>query len=106
MDLVNLLITLVSGAAGGNIAGAAAPTKSLGIAGNTIFGLIGGGLGQYLLKHFLGVEVSAETVDTAMKAVQGLDLTHVLENVGASGIGGAVLTFIVGLIKNSVAGKA
>lgn len=106
MDLVNLLITLVSGAAGGNIAGAAAPTKSLGVAGNSIVGIIGGGLGQYLLKHFLGVEVSAEAVEGAMKAVQGLDLTSVLENVGSSGVGGALLTFIVGLIKNSVSGKS
>jgi uncharacterized membrane protein YeaQ/YmgE (transglycosylase-associated protein family) len=106
MDLVNLLITLVSGAAGGNIAGAAAPTKSLGVAGNSIIGLIGGGLGHYVLKHYLGVEVSPEAIEGAMKTVEGLDLTRVLENVGASGVGGAVLTFILGWIKNSLGEKA
>lgn len=106
MDIINLLITLVSGAAGGNIAGAAAPNQSLGVAGNSIVGLIGGGLGHYLLKHFLGVDVSPEAVEGALKVVQGLDLTSVLENVGASGVGGGLLTFIVGLIKNSVDKKA
>jgi len=106
MDIINLLITLISGAAGGNIAGAAAPNKSLGVAGNSIVGLIGGGLGHYILKQYLGVEVSAETVDGVVKAVQGLDLRAILENVGASGVGGALLTFIVGLIKNSVDKKA
>jgi len=105
MDLINLLITLVSGAAGGNIAGAAAPTKSMGVAGNSIIGLIGGGLGQYLLKHFLGVDVSPETIDGAVQAVQHLNLSSVLENVGASGVGGALLTFILGWIKNSATGK-
>lgn len=106
MDIINLLITLVSGAAGGNVVGAVAPTKSLGVAGNSIVGLIGGALGHYALKHFLGVDVAPETLETAVKAVQGLDLTAILENVGASGVGGGLLTFIVGLIKNSIDKKA
>ena len=45
MDMVSLLISLVSGAVGGNIVGAAMKDRSLGGVGNTIAGLIGGGAG-------------------------------------------------------------
>lgn len=106
MELINLLITLLSGAAGGNIAGAAAPSTSLGTAGNSIIGLLGGGLGHYLLKHFTGIDVPAAAVEGAVQAVQHLDIQSILANIGASGVGGAVLTLIVGLIKSSLDKKA
>lgn len=106
MELVNLLITLLSGAAGGNIAGAAAPGKSLGTAGNSIIGLLGGGLGHYVLKQVTGIDVPKEVVEGAVQAVQHLDIQSILANIGASGVGGAVLTFIVGLIKSSLDKKA
>lgn len=102
MDLINLLITIVSGAAGGNIAGAVAPSKTLGVAGNSIIGLIGGGLGHYILKHYFGMEVAPETIDGVVKAAQEMNFKAILENVGASGAGGAILTFIVGIIKSAV----
>ena len=38
MDIINLLISLVSGAIGGNVAGAAMKEKSLGVVGNSIGG--------------------------------------------------------------------
>ena len=40
MDIVNLLISLISGVVGGNIAGAAMKDKSLGGLGNSIAGLV------------------------------------------------------------------
>ena len=49
MDIVNLLISLVSGVVGGNIAGAAMKDKSLGAVGNSIAGLVGGGIGGWVL---------------------------------------------------------
>ena len=42
--LINLIIQIVAGALGGNAAGAASKDMSLGTAGNTIAGAIGGGL--------------------------------------------------------------
>ena len=45
MDLTQILIQLVSGALGGNAAGAVAKESSLGTLGNTIVGALGGGLG-------------------------------------------------------------
>ena len=50
MDLLNLIISLISGAAGGNVAGAVASDKNLGPIFNTIVGLIGGGAGEFILK--------------------------------------------------------
>ena len=45
MDLTSLIIQLVAGAIGGNVAAKAMPDKSLGNLGNTIAGVVGGALG-------------------------------------------------------------
>ena len=47
--LINLIIQIVSGAIGGNVAGGAAKNIDLGTLGNTIAGAIGGGAGGQLL---------------------------------------------------------
>ncbi len=88
MDIAGLLISLISGAVGGNVAGAAAPDKSLGALGNSISGLIGGGAGGLILQA-LGMG----------GATGGLDLSSLLSNVGSGGVSGAVLMLIVAVIK-------
>ena len=45
MNFVNLIISLLSGAVGGNVAGAAMKDKSLGTLGNSLSGILGGGIG-------------------------------------------------------------
>lgn len=106
MDVLSLLITALSGAAGGNIAGAAAPNSSLGTAGNSILGLLGGGLGHYALKQLTGIDLPQGAVEGVVQAAQHIDIQSILANIGSSGVGGALLTFIVGLIKNSLDKKA
>ena len=54
MDIVTLLVQLISGAVGGNIAGSLLKKLSLGPVGNSIVGVLGGGLGGVLL-NALGV---------------------------------------------------
>ena len=49
MDFVSLIVSLVSGAVGGNAAGAVMKDKSLGTVGNSIAGVLGGGLGGAIL---------------------------------------------------------
>jgi uncharacterized membrane protein YeaQ/YmgE (transglycosylase-associated protein family) len=44
MDIVSLMISLISGAVGGNVAGALMKGFSLGTAGNSIAGIVGGGI--------------------------------------------------------------
>lgn len=105
MDIVNLIISLVSGAVGGNIAGAAMPDKNLGTAGNTISGLIGGGLGDFILKA-LGVLATTQMAGGAAGApAGGLDLTSILASIGVGGVSGGVLTAIISLIKEAIQKK-
>src|SRR6266508_4430300 len=50
MNIISLIIEAISGAVGGNVAGAAMKENSLGTAGNSIAGIVGGGLGGALLQ--------------------------------------------------------
>jgi hypothetical protein len=94
MDITSLIIEAISGAVGGNVAGAAMKEKSLGPAGNSIAGIVGGGLGGTILQMVMG---------TAATGGGGLDLQSILANVAGGGVGGAILMVIVGLIKNAMA---
>jgi len=93
MDLVTLLISLISGAVGGNIAGAAMKDKSLGALGNSIAGIVGGGLGSVILRAL------------GMWAQSGgsLDAGAIVGTIASGGVGGAILLVIVSLIKSAMA---
>ena len=93
MDVVALLISVISGAVGGNIAGTAMQDKSLGTLGNSIAGVLGGGLGAALLKALGLVAQSGGS----------LDLGSIVGNVASGGVGGAVLLILVSLIKGTMA---
>jgi uncharacterized membrane protein YeaQ/YmgE (transglycosylase-associated protein family) len=54
MDITSLIIEAVSGAVGGNVAGAAMKEKSLGAIGNSIAGIVGGGVGGTILQMVMG----------------------------------------------------
>ena len=97
-SMVNLIVSLISGIVGGNIAGAAMPDKSLGALGNSVAGFFGGGIGGYILQA-IGLFSS---VAGAGQATTGLDIGQILGNIGGSGVGGAVLMIVVGLIKNAM----
>lgn len=96
MGIINLLITAISGAVGGNIAGAAAPDKSLGAVGNTLAGLFGGAGGHYIMQILGLLGTAATTAESA-----GIDVGALLANIGGSGVGGAVLTLLIGMLKNA-----
>jgi hypothetical protein len=97
MNIISLIIEAVSGAVGGNIAGAAMKENSLGTAGNSIAGIVGGGLGGALLQAVMG---------GAAGGGGSLDLTTILSNVAGGGVGGAILMAVIGLIKNAMAKKS
>ncbi len=93
--MISLIIEGLSGAVGGNIAGAAMKENTLGTVGNSIAGIVGGGLGGALLQSVLGGA-----------AEDGLlDLTTILSNVAGGGAGGAILMALIGFIKNAMAKK-
>ena len=93
MNLISLLISLISGAVGGNIAGAAMQDKSLGTVGNSIAGIVGGGLGSTILQ-LMGLWAQSGG---------SLDAGAIVGNIAGGGVGGAVLLVIVSLIKGAMA---
>jgi hypothetical protein len=97
MDIAGLLIQLISGAAGGNIAGTILKKFSLGPVGNSIVGILGGGLGGQLL-GMLG----ASGTGAAAAAASGLDIGSIVSSLAGGGVGGGVLMAIVGLIRQQM----
>lgn len=86
-------MNLVAGAIGGNAAGKASPTFDLGTLGNTISGLVGGGvLGQLIPLVLPAISAAA--------AGGNLSIGGILTNLIAGGAGGAVLTALIGAVKN------
>ncbi|HOW71792.1 MAG TPA: hypothetical protein PKY77_14425 [Phycisphaerae bacterium] len=98
MNIVPLLIQLVSGAAGGNVAGALLKKFSLGPIGNSIAGILGGGLGGQLL--------GALGVGGADAAAGGLDIGGIVSSIAGGGVGGGVLMSIVGLVRQQLGKSA
>lgn len=99
---LNLIVSLISGLVGGNAVGAAmSEDKNLGTIGNSIAGLVGGGLGGWILKA-LGLFAAATVTTQGAPASSAFDLGTFIANVAGSGVGGAVLTALAGLIKNSI----
>jgi hypothetical protein len=93
MDIVSLLIQLVSGAVGGNLAGTLLKNFNLGTAGNTLAGIIGGGLGGQILERGMGIG------HLAAAAPGGLDVGTIVSQIAGGGVGGGVLMVIVGLLR-------
>jgi len=96
MDIVSLIIQIVAGAVGGNAAGAAMKQKSLGTAGNSAAGAIGGLILAQVIERLTGAPVTAD----AAAAAASMDIGALIKELIASGAGGAILTAIVGMVKN------
>ena len=94
--LIGWIISLISGAIGGNIAGSALKEQSLGTLGNSIAGIVGGGLGGQLLSA-LGV------LGGPAAGAGSLDIGSIIGNVAGSGVGGGILMIIIGFIKKAMA---
>ena len=91
-----ILINLVAGALGGIGAGKSSPNFDLGTAGNLISGLVGGGvLGQIVTLLLPTVLAAAQSGN--------LSVSGIISQAVAGGAGGAVLTAIIGVIKNRAA---
>jgi hypothetical protein len=91
-----LIISLLSGAAGGNIAGKILKNLDLGPLGNSIVGILGGGLGSQILGGVLG---------GGGDMAAGLDIGSIISSVASGGVGGGVLMAIIGIVKNMMAKK-
>ncbi len=93
-----LIISLISGAAGGNIVGALAKNLNLGVLLNSVAGIVGGGLGQQIIGMLAGAGAAG-----AAGAAGGLDIGSILSSVASGGVGGGVVMAIVGVLKQMMA---
>jgi len=98
--IIGLIIQLISGAVGGNVAGAAMKQYSLGTVGNSIAGLIGGGVGAQIIGALLG----GGGTGTDLAGAGGLDIGAIIGQIASGGVGGGILMVIVGLIKQAMGG--
>ncbi len=79
---MNLIISLLCGAVGGNLGGMILKKFSLGTLWNSVAGIVGGGIGAQLLGNALG--------------------SGVVGQIGSGGIGGIVVMIIVALVKKAL----
>ncbi len=91
--IVPLIIQLVSGAVGGNVAGSLMKNLSLGTLGNSIAGIAGGGLGGQILS-ILGVMAASGG---------GMDVGSIIGSIASGGVGGGAVMAIIGLIRKALA---
>lgn len=95
-QLLPLLIQLIGGGAGGNIAGTLLKNIDLSKLAQTVIGIIGGVAGGQAI-NWMGV----------LESVLGAGgAGGMVGNAGVSGISGAVLVAIIGMIKKAMAGGA
>lgn len=81
---MEIIIGLLSGAIGGNLAGALLKKFSMGTLWNSIVGILGGGIGAQIL------------------GMLGIDLSGIIGSLAGGGVGGGVLMVIIGVIKNAM----
>ena len=86
---IDLIIQLLSGAAGGNLAGAVLKNLDMGRLWNSIMGIVGGGLVGQLLGPMLGMG----------SAVGSGDLMSIIGSILQGGVGGGGLMAIAGVLK-------
>ncbi len=94
--MLGTIIGLLSGAAGGNIAGALMKKNSLGTLWNSVAGIAGGGIGSSLL-GMLGMAAGDPT------AGGSLDIGSMLGMAGSGVAGGGVLMAVIGMIRRAMA---
>ncbi|CCB66390.1 MULTISPECIES: hypothetical protein [unclassified Hyphomicrobium] len=93
MEYLPLLIQLISGAVGGNVAGSLMKNISLGTLGNSIAGIVGGGIGGQILEQVFHTAVAGGA----------LDPVSIVTQILGGGVGGGVLMAIVGALRGAVA---
>lgn len=90
---MELVISLIAGAVGGNAAGGLLKNLSQGPLLNSILGVVGGGLGGQILT-MLGA---------GGMAGGGTDIAGIVGALASGGVGGGALIAIVGTVRNMLA---
>lgn len=103
MEFLNILIPILSGIIGGNVAGGILKKFSLGPVGNSIVGLLGGAAGAQIL-GMLGAGPAPGAAPDVVNA-GGVDIGSLVASIAGGGVGGGALMSIVGVIKDKFLNK-
>ncbi|MGB3280168.1 MAG: hypothetical protein WBA92_13330 [Pseudorhodobacter sp.] len=90
---MELIISLIAGALGGNVAGGLLKNLSQGPLLKSILGVLGGGLGGQIL-GMLGA---------GGMAGGGMDIAGIVGAIASGGVGGGALMAVVGVIRKMIA---
>jgi hypothetical protein len=91
IDLIALLVQCASGVAGGNLGASLLRSLNLGVVGNSLSGLIGGGIGTQLVDSSLRLAATPALVE-------GPDPGTLVALAAGGGVGGAAMALLVGLL--------
>ena len=86
---MELVIGLIAGAFGGNVAGNVVRKLDNGFAINSLVGLLGGGLGALVM--------SSSGIGAAMG---GMDVASLIAQAASGTVGGAALVTVLGMLSN------
>src|SRR5262245_13098915 len=95
MNLTALIIQLIAGALGGTAVGNVAKDVNLGPLGNSIAGVLGGGIGGQILNSILGIGGAT--------AASGLDIGSIVSAFLTGGVSGGLTALVVGFLKAKLA---
>lgn len=98
MDWMSLIISLVSGAVGGNAAGKVLKNFDMGTLWNSVAGIVGGGLGGQIMGQ-LGIDPGAAAAAVSNSG----DMGSIVSQIGGGGVGGAILLVVAGYVKKMLA---
>ncbi len=91
MDIVSLVIGLASGALGGNVAGGIMKSP-MGTTGRSVTGIVGGAILSFVAQQ-MGIGGLGDPTAGAMS------VPAIVSSVLSGGVGGGVLTAILGMLK-------
>jgi hypothetical protein len=94
--IIGLIIQAIAGAIGGNAAGGFLKNLDLGPLAKTISGAIGGGIGGQILENLI------PGLGGAAAPGGGFDIAIFAGQLAGGGVTGAIVTVIVGYIKNAI----
>jgi len=93
--MTGMIISLLGGALGGNVAGKMMKNYSLGTLWNSVVGILGGGLGCYVLCAMS--PAIAEACNSG-----ATDIGSILTSVAGGGVGGGILLGVIGAVKKAM----
>jgi len=87
---MELLIGLISGAVGGNVAGGLIKKIDQGTLINSIAGIVGGGLGGSILAQL------------GLGGGSGMDIAGIISQIAGGGVGGGIVLAVVSVVRGAL----